>query len=60
MNASGSSCTYNYIRGHVCMRMGVGTLGCMGFPDDGTGGRCGQCEFIQMNTLLSEVRLWAV
>ena len=27
---------------------------------EGTGGRCGQCEFIRMNTLLSEVRLWAV
>ena len=40
------------------MRLGVGTLGCMGCPDDG--GRCGQCEFIQMDTLLSEVRLWAV
>ena len=58
MNASGSSCTY--IRGHVCMRLGVGTLGCMGCPDDETGGRCGQCEFIQLDTLLSEVRLWAV
>ena len=53
-----SSCTY--IRGHVCMRLGAGTVGCMGCPDDGTGGRCGQCEFIRMNTLLSEVRLWAV
>ena len=58
MNASGSSCTY--IRVHVCMRLGVGTLGCMGCPDDGIEGRCGQCEFIRMNTLLSEVRLWAV
>ena len=44
-----------YIRGHVSMRLGVGTLGCMGCPDDGTGGRCGQCEFLSMNTLLSEV-----
>ena len=34
---------------------GVGTLGCTGCLDDGTGGRCGQCEFISMNTLLSEV-----
>ena len=53
MNASGSSCTY--IRGHVCIRLGVGTLGCTLCPDDGTGGRCGQCEFISMNTSLSEV-----
>ena len=49
-----------HIRGHVCMRLGVGTLGCIGFADDGKGGRCGQCEFIRKNTLLSEVRLWAV
>ena len=25
----------------VCMRLGVGTLGCTGCPDDGTGGRLG-------------------
>ena len=37
----------------VCMRLGVGTLGCMGCPDNGTGGRCGQV--IWMNTLLSEI-----
>ena len=40
--------------------IGAGTLGCMGCPDDGTGERCGQCEFIRMNTLLSEAGLWAV
>ena len=44
-----------YIRGHVSMRLGVGTLGCMGCPDDGAGRRCGQCEILSMNTLLSEV-----
>ena len=27
------------------MRLGVGMLGCMGRPDDGTGRRCGQSEF---------------
>ena len=40
----------------VCMSLVVELLGCMGYPDDGTGGRCGQCEFICMNTLLSEER----
>ena len=39
----------------VCMSLGVGLLGCMGCPDNGTGRRCGQCEFISMNTLMSEV-----
>ena len=42
------------------MRLEVGMLGCMGCPDDGTGGRCRLCEFIQMNTGLSDIRLWAV
>ena len=39
----------------VCMRLGAGTLGFMGCPDDEAGGRCGQCEIIWMNTLLSKV-----
>ena len=39
----------------VCMRLWVRTLGCMECPDDGTGGRCGQCEFIWSNTLQAEV-----
>ena len=30
----------------VCMKQGDGTLGCMGCPNYGTGGRCGQCEFL--------------
>ena len=51
MNASGFLMRIYKI---VCMRLGVGTLGCMGCLDDGTGERCGQCKFIWMNTLLSE------
>ena len=39
MNSSGF--LMHIYKSDLCMSLGVGTLGCMVRPDDGTGGRCG-------------------
>ena len=46
---------YMMYKSDVCTSLEFGPLGCMGRPDDRkvTRGRCGQCEIIWMNTLLS-------